>query len=636
MVPWNRRRWILWAIEVAVDVGLVALSGYLAFWIRFEKDLPPYIYHYKNSILIVLAFRIFFFHWFGLYKGLWRYATIQDLISIVKAVSVSSVAVVVTLYFRQHLGGFPRSIFIIDWLLTLVFIGGFRFLIRILREFKRRRSKGGKRVLVVGAGDAGEKMVREMLKDQNLGYNPVGFIDDDLTKQNLTIHGIRVLGGRKDIPACLKRFTIDEVLIAIPSASSKDVRGIMDHCRESGVKVKTLPPLSELFNGTVSLNRIRDVDLRDLLGRDELKLFNDEIMEQISGKRILISGAGGSIGAELARQLAPFSPKSLVFLGQGENSIYLITKEFETTCPELPVEPVIADIRDREKLNRVFQQYRPDIVFHAAAFKHVPLMEFNGDQAVRNNIFGSRNLMELSSEFGVKEFVMISTDKAVNPTSIMGVTKRVAELIMQNIATQSKTKFVAVRFGNVLGSRGSVIPLFRQQIARGGPVTVTHPQVTRYFMTTTEASQLVIQAALLGKSGEIMVLDMGEPVKIAELAKDLIVLSGLRPDMDIKIEFTGLRAGEKLFEELLTKEEGMTATKHRKIFVASPDEIDSRDLNRKLKRLEHALLKMTDTELVDSLKTMVPTYQPNRNNVVVALDGSSRFRLHDTTAGSKG
>ncbi|MDP7422418.1 MAG: nucleoside-diphosphate sugar epimerase/dehydratase [bacterium] len=636
MVPWNRRRWILWAIEVAVDVGLVALSGYLAFWIRFEKDLPPYIYHYKNSILIVLAFRIFFFHWFGLYKGLWRYATIQDLISIVKAVSVSSVAVVVTLYFRQHLGGFPRSIFIIDWLLTLVFIGGFRFLIRILREFKRRRSKGGKRVLVVGAGDAGEKMVREMLKDQNLGYNPVGFIDDDLTKQNLTIHGIRVLGGRKDIPACLKRFTIDEVLIAIPSASSKDVRGIMDHCRESGVKVKTLPPLSELFNGTVSLNRIRDVDLRDLLGRDELKLFNDEIMEQISGKRILISGAGGSIGAELARQLAPFSPKSLVFLGQGENSIYLITKEFETTCPELPVEPVIADIRDREKLNRVFQQYRPDIVFHAAAFKHVPLMEFNGDQAVRNNIFGSRNLMELSSEFGVKEFVMISTDKAVNPTSIMGVTKRVAELIMQNIATQSKTKFVAVRFGNVLGSRGSVIPLFRQQIARGGPVTVTHPQVTRYFMTTTEASQLVIQAALLGKSGEIMVLDMGEPVKIAELAKDLIVLSGLRPDMDIKIEFTGLRAGEKLFEELLTKEEGMTATKHRKIFVASPDKIDSRDLNRKLKRLEHALLKMTDAELVESLKTMVPAYQPNRNNVVVALDGSSRFRLYDTTAGSKG
>ena len=627
----NKRRLFLWATEVVIDIVLIALSGYLAFLVRFEGAVGEYHNHYTGTIAIVIAYRLFFFHWFGLYKGLWRYATIQDLISIVKAVSVSSVAVVFTLYFLLH-HGYPRSIFILDWLITLFLIGGFRFVIRVLREFRYRRSREGRQVLIVGAGDAGEKMVREMLKGPSLGYNPVGFIDDDPSKQNLTLHGVRVLGGREDIPKCLQRHTVDEVLIAIPSASSHEVRGIMDHCRESGVKVKILPKISELFNGTVSVNRIRAVDLRDLLGRDEVKLFDNEIRGEISGRRILISGAGGSIGAELARQLAPFEPKGLIFLGQGENSIYSITKEFEVAWPDLPVEPVIADIRDREKLKKVFKQYRPEMVFHAAAFKHVPLMEFNGDQAVENNIFGSRNLMELSSEMKVREFVFISTDKAVNPTSIMGASKRVAELLMQDIARRDGTKFVAVRFGNVLGSRGSVIPLFKRQISEGGPVTVTHPQVTRYFMTTSEASQLVIQGAVLGKSGEIMVLDMGEPVKIDNLARDLIVLSGFRPDIDVKIEYVGLRAGEKLFEELLTQQEGLTATKHRKIFVATPDEIDSRDFNRKLDRLGRGLLKMSDTELVDSLKHLVPTYQPNRDDVVVTIDGSSRFRVIDASA----
>ena len=626
----NKRRLILWAAEVAIDIGLIALSGYLAFLIRFEGAAGEYHTHYTSTIAIVIAYRLFFFHWFGLYKGLWRYATIKDLLSIVKAVSVSSVAVVFTLYFLLH-HGYPRSIFVLDWLITLFLIGGFRFVIRILREFKYRHSHEGRRVLIVGAGDAGEKTVREMLTNNLLGYNPVGFIDDDPSKQNLTLHGVRVLGGREDIPKCLQRHAVDEVLIAIPSASSREVRGIMDHCRESSVTVKILPKLSELFNGTVSVNRIRAVDLRDLLGRDEVKLFDDEIRGEISGRRILISGAGGSIGAELARQLAPFEPRELIFLGQGENSIYSITKEFEVSWPTLPVEPVIADIRDRDKLKKVFQQYKPEMVFHAAAFKHVPLMEFNGDQAVENNIFGSRNLMELSSEMKVREFVFISTDKAVNPTSIMGASKRVAELMMQDIARRDGTKFVAVRFGNVLGSRGSVIPLFKKQISEGGPVTVTHPQVTRYFMTTSEASQLVIQAAGIGKSGEIMVLDMGEPVKIDNLARDLIVLSGFRPDIDVKIEYVGLRAGEKLFEELLTQQEGLTATKHRKIFVATPDAIDSRDFNRKLDRLARGLLKMADPELVDVLRDLVPTYQPNRDDVVVTIDGSSRFRVIDAS-----
>jgi FlaA1/EpsC-like NDP-sugar epimerase len=464
-------------------------------------------------------------------------------------------------------------------MLNILVLGGLRFTVRFRREWviSRVNAKNTLRqkILIVGAGAAGSMIVREIHRELAANYQPVGFIDDDPEKSGHTMHGVPILGGRSAIPNLIRQYEIDEVIIALPSASRQEIRDILEICQAAAVRIMLVPPVTEIINGMVSMKQLRDVDIEDLLGREPVRIDLAGIAGYLNHETVLITGAGGSIGSEICRQVARFNPQSLLLLGRGENSIYEIDQELAAAFPHLKREAIIADVRDRQKLAQVFVTYHPTVVFHAAAHKHVPLMEKEPDEAVKNNIFGTKNLAELADEFGCKRFVLISTDKAVNPTSVMGATKRVAELVIQDLSVRSQTKFMVVRFGNVLGSRGSVVPLFRKQIARGGPVTVTHPEMTRYFMTIPEAAQLVVQAGALGKGGEIFILDMGDPVKIVDLARELIRLSGLIPDKEIKIEFSGIRPGEKLTEELLTSDEGRLATKHERIYATQVHQVMS-------------------------------------------------------------
>jgi FlaA1/EpsC-like NDP-sugar epimerase len=441
-----------------------------------------------------------------------------------------------------------------------------------------------RRALLVGAGDAGQLVLREM-NQRNLGIDVVGLIDDDPAKLKKRIGSLTVFGTSNDLPRLVENLFIDQVIIAMPSAPPSEIRRIVEVCRKAEVETRILPGIYELVSGRVSVSQLREVSLEDLLGREPVKLDNESIAGYIEGRCVLVTGAGGSIGSELCRQIMRFQPKKLLLLGKGENSIFSIEQELKSRPEPVEVVPIIADIRDHNRLFNIFRKHQPQVVFHAAAHKHVPLMEGNVPEAITNNIRGTKNVSELSTEFGVETFVLVSSDKAVNPTSVMGATKRIAELVVQDLSRRSSTKYVAVRFGNVLASRGSVIPLWRQQIGAGGPVTVTHPEATRYFMLIPEAVQLILQAGALGSGGEIFVLDMGKPVKILELAKDLIKFSGLRPGQDIEIKFIGLRPGEKLYEELLTAEEGLTQTSYEKIFVGQPQPLDRLELTMTLDRL---------------------------------------------------
>lgn len=602
-----RRKLISFAL-LLMDSFIVTVVPFLAVLIRFEGNADiSYINLLVSYIPMTLISYITSFYLFGLYNRLWRYASINEVLVICGAVTTSSIVMYIYMYAYGLM--LPKSIYLLSWFFNIAFIGGSRLVVRIVNYLRQRISRQCIKVLIIGAGDAGAMIARELKQRYFDSKKIIGFIDDDPYKQKQRLFGVKVLGGRESIERAVKEYGINEIIIAMPSADGSTIRSIISECKKTNCSVKILPGIYELIDGVVTVQQLRDVEVVDLLGREPVKLNLNEITAYLKGKRVLITGAGGSIGSELCRQIGKMSPSALYLLGKGENSIYEIDYELKQLYKNLDIIPIIADIRDEKRINDIFENFKPEVVFHAAAHKHVPLMEMHPREAVSNNIFGTKILAKAASRVDTDVFIMISTDKAVNPTSVMGATKRVAELIIQNLNSQSKTKFAAVRFGNVLGSRGSVIPLFKKQIASGGPITITHPEMKRYFMTIPEASQLVLQAGALAQGGEVFVLDMGTPVKIVNLAKDLIEISGLVPDKDIKIEFTGLRPGEKLFEELLTAEEGTTASKHEKIFKANLKDVDGENLSKFLSILKEF---NDDLQIKDVLAEVVPTYKrPN-------------------------
>jgi FlaA1/EpsC-like NDP-sugar epimerase len=541
----------------AIDLILIALSVLLSFMLRLE--VYQVFVDYGITILVMLGIALLvkpiIYRQFGLYQRFWVYASVRELATIMLAVSTASLIVGGLMYLLWWLGVFTffaRSVPIIEWLVSLVMVGGVRFLPRFLSEelLTRRNLDREGQVLVVGAGDAGALVVRELHKNPQLNLTPVAYLDDDPEKQGVRIHGVPVVGTLEDLAENLEQLPISEVIIAIPSAPGRVVRQVAEICREKEIAFRTMPGIYELIGGTVNVSRLREVEITDLLRREHAHIDHDRVTDLLKGKRVLVTGAGGSIASELCRQVARWSPDSIVLVGHGENSIFEIMVELEDSFPQMEKIPVIVDVRDRKRLAQIFTSYQPEVIFHAAAHKHVSLMEKNAEEAVTNNILGTRNVVEVAAEAGVQRLVMISTDKAVRPTSIMGATKRLAEMVVINAAEKYQRQYSVVRFGNVLGSRGSVVPLFKRQIADGGPVTVRDPDVERYFMTIPEAVHLVLQAFAMGSGGEIFLLNMGEPVKILDLANDLIRLSGLEPGQDIEIVFTDLRPGEKMSEVL--------------------------------------------------------------------------------------
>jgi FlaA1/EpsC-like NDP-sugar epimerase len=606
----NRHR--LW--QAVVDSGLIALAWVLAFNIRFDYGIPARYEHFISLevVLVVVGVKIVTFIGFGLYDHWWRYVSIRDVWRSLLAVTVASVVAVTAIFFWSPVPGLrlPRGIIVIDWLILLGLVAGTRFAARTLfeRPGRRRLVTRGRDVLLVGAGDAGQLILREMLKNPNLGYTPLGLVDDDPRKKNLRLHGVRVLGTTDDLGHLLRDNRPDEVIIAIPSAAGETRQRIVNVCRDVGVPVKTLPAVHELISGDLNLSRqLREVQVEDVLGREAVDLDLASIASYVTGETVLVTGAGGSIGSELCRQIAALGAERIILVDHTENALVDIERELAYERRYNATVPVLADVKNRAKVRRIFDRHRPGVVFHAAAYKHVPLMEANPIESVRNNVLGTSVMTEVASEFGCKRFVLVSTDKAVNPKNVLGQTKAVCEWISEAAAAREHngTHFISVRFGNVLGSSGSVIPLFRRQIARGGPVTVTHPEMTRYFMTIPEAVQLIIQAGAIGESGEIYVLDMGPPVKIIDLAHNMIRLSGKEPDVDIEIEFIGVRPGEKLHEELWSREEDAEPTSHAKILRCATVPVDPSWLEDELGDLERLVEAGETLEVVNRLGTIV-------------------------------
>jgi FlaA1/EpsC-like NDP-sugar epimerase len=588
------------------DLILIVASVFGSFALRLELG-PLYVYYLPQAItMIVVALLVkpLVYYSFGLYSRIWAYASTRELKLITAAVSIASAIVALTivlLTFLQYYQGFPRSVLAIDWLLSLLAVGGLRFALRLLAE---SRSGGtgiegqSKRILIVGAGDAGALVVREMQKNPQLNLSPVCFVDDDASKQKQHIHDVPVEGTLEELGRVLDIWFIQEVIIAIPSAPGSIVRQVIDICREKNVPFRTMPGIYELIGGKINVGRLREVDITDLLRRAPIQINTTLIGSNLSGKRVLITGAGGSIGRELCRQISRWGPESLILLGHGENTIFEALIELEGNFPSLPLHPVVADIRNLDRLSNVIDHFHPQLVFHAAAHKHVPLMEINIEEAITNNVIGTRNVVEAALNSEVDRLVMISTDKAIRPSSVMGATKRMAEMLVLDAAHRSGRPYSAVRFGNVLGSRGSVIPLFKRQIANGGPITITHPDMERYFMTIPEAVHLVLQAAAMGHGGEIFVLRMGEQVKIIQLADDLIRLSGLEPEKDIEIVFTGIRPGEKLSEELWDQWAQFEPTSHGDIVQLVNEDLLSGQL---LRQTINELAFLADEGEVDAI-----------------------------------
>ncbi|WP_414051201.1 polysaccharide biosynthesis protein [Macrococcus animalis] len=581
---------------IVIDTLIVMGSVLLAWFIIKDSSPEPNTYFVVTGISILLAYLLFAFL-FNLFNRLWIYASVKELLSVVYAVSlavfVGTVLTYIALTVMKETNNIIFGAVIIIWLCLIVFIGATRIFFRIFNK-NHENTENFERVLIFGAGRGGTTLARQMENVPTMKMKPVLFLDDDINKYKQVINGVKVMGSRNDLRAAIDKYEIDKVILAIPSLAQYKLKELYDICIESGVKVQIMPNIDDVLTGKKEVAHLKNIDLEDLLGRDPVKLDAGGIRDVINNKTLLITGAGGSIGSEIVRQASSFGPKRVLLVGHGENSIYNIMMEMKNRFKDGHINfvPVIADIQDRDRMFKIVEKYRPDVVFHAAAHKHVPLMEGNPKEAIKNNIFGTKNIAEASDAFGVKTFVMVSTDKAVNPPNIMGATKRWAEMVVQNLDKRSETKFVAVRFGNVLGSRGSVIPLFKKQIEKGGPVTVTHPDITRYFMTIPEASRLVIQAGVLAKGGEVFVLDMGEPVKIVDLAKNVIELAGYTIE-DIGIEFTGLRPGEKMYEELLNENEVSEDQVHEKIYVgrAVPKDYDAlmSDIDR--------LLSMSDEDV---------------------------------------
>lgn len=596
------------------DLILIVFSVLLSFLLRLE--VTQAFVDYGRTMLVMLGVALvikpIIYRRFGLYHRFWIYASVQELVTIAMAVTVASLllaGLMFLLWFVGFFEYFARSLPVIDWLISLLLVGGLRFLPRFLSEemFTRRSATEEDQVLVVGAGDAGSLVVREMFRNPQLKLSPVAFLDDDPEKQGVSIHGVPVIGRLSDLPEQLESLSVSEVIIAIPSAPGRVVRQVAEVCQAKRVPFRTMPGIYELIGGTVNVNRLREVDISDLLRREHAHIDHQRISALLKDRRILITGAGGSIASELCRQIARWSPASIVLVGHGENSIFEIMIELQDSFPDLEKIPVILDVRDRKRLKQVFERYQPQVIFHAAAHKHVSLMELNAEEAVTNNVMGTMNVVEIAVEMGVERLVMISTDKAVRPTNIMGATKRLAEMLVLRAALRHNLRYSVVRFGNVLGSRGSVVPLFKRQIEAGGPVTVRDPLVERYFMTIPEAVHLVLQAFAMGKGSEVFLLNMGEPVKILDLASDLIRLSGLEPGQDIEIVFTGLSPGEKISEVLWDEGVSQLPTDHPEI--TRLDKIENLP-DEELDRMVGQLLDFAEDgevdRLVDLLDEVIP------------------------------
>ncbi len=607
------------ALIIAIHGVLIFLSYLLAFASRLDFTFyqqAPFLHLFLWSAPFLLVLRFFACWYFDLFRGLWRFVGLEDLLAIIKASALGTLLFVLFIFIANRGEGFPRSIFLIDFVYNIVLIGGIRLGARLLRErtsnLRQKSSKDRRRVLIVGAGAAGEMILREIKRNPHLGYDPIGFVDDDRSKHNTTIHGFSVLGDTGRIEDLVKEHQVVEVIIAIPSADSKALRRIVACCKSAGIAAKTLPFIADLINGRVSVSQIRNVAIEDLLGRETVCLDMSLLGRQLVQQVVLVTGAAGSIGSELVRQIIPFNPRTIVLFDQAENDLFHLEMELKKAGSDVELLPFIGDIRDSHCVRQCLERHRPSHLFHAAAYKHVPMMEINPLEAVKNNIFGTQTMVEMAFRYNVAKFVLISSDKAVRPTNIMGATKRVAELIIQaKQRSGGQTQFAAVRFGNVLGSNGSVIPIFQKQIASGGPVKVTDPEMTRYFMTVSEAALLVIQAGLLGQGGEVFLLEMGEPVKIRDLAENLIYLSGFKPGVDIEIVYTGLRPGEKLYEELLLEGEGIAKTALEKTWVVTQKEqIDADFLSAQLAKLEEICQSGDISSLKRILKKLVPDYHP--------------------------
>lgn len=599
------------AVLIIYDIAAILLSAIIALLLRFELSLYSIPKEYMDSCLkyigIIMLITLVIFYYFRLYSSLWTYAGAMELVNVVGACALSSIMQMVIFMFLTV--SMPRSYYVLYGGVLVVFIFVSRYSYRGIRAFVNRRAdeKNYVRVMIVGAGAAGNALIKEIANSSYVRKKVVCVVDDAKAKNGSYIHGLRVMGNRFDIPKLVKEYDIREIIIAMPSASPKEIKGILDICKETACEMKRLPGIYQLVNGDVSVAKLKEVDVNDLLGRDPIKVDLSSIMEYVAGKTIMVTGGGGSIGSELCRQIAGHNPKQLVIVDIYENTTYDIQNELRNTFPELNLVVLIASVRNTRRMDLIFEKYRPDIVYHAAAHKHVPLMETSPNEAVKNNVLGTWKVVQAADKWKVKRFVMISTDKAVNPTNIMGATKRICEMIIQTYNNRSKTEFVAVRFGNVLGSNGSVIPLFKKQIEQGGPVTVTHPDIIRYFMTIPEAVSLVLQAGAYAKGGEIFILDMGEPVKIADLARNLILLSGHKPNEDIKIEFTGLRPGEKLYEEMLMAEEGMQDTSNKLIHIGKPIKMDEENFLMQLENLKKYVVQEPE-DIRKWVQEIVPTY----------------------------
>ena len=600
---------------ITFDSVFIAFSVWLSFFIRFDGNIPnEYMSVILRMAVLAILFTVPIFYLQKLYSFSWAYVSTSEIVSLFKSATISFMLLAIAIYasyYFPYFHNFPRSTIFLSYILVFGLCSALRLSKKIYFQLKGFQSSLGQRTLIVGAGDAGEQVLRNIISTKSNSYLPIGFVDDNPIKKNVKIHGVSVLGKVSDIPKIVKEHNVKQLVIAIPSANNSLIKKAVELGRDAGLyKIKIAPPLSEIMKGEVSIRNFKDVDVQDLLGRSPVNLINKkEVEELIKGKTILITGSAGSIGSELSRQVSGFGPETLVLIDQDETGIFNIEGEIKKNFPHLKLKAVVADITDEKIVNNLFLQFKPNVVFHAAAYKHVPIMAMQPYEAIKNNIFGTEILVKASLENDVEKFIFISTDKAVNPSSVMGATKRIGEIICQSYNQKNKTRFIAVRFGNVLDSRGSVIPIFRDQIRKRENITVTHPDMKRYFMLTSESCLLVLQAGAMGSGGEVFVLDMGEPVKIVDLARDMIRLSGYKPDKDIAIVFTGVRPGEKLFEELLTAEEGTNMTKNKKIFVAKPSSISFEKLSSNLGSLKKIIDSESKENIISFLKTITPYYK---------------------------
>ncbi|MEW8341400.1 MAG: nucleoside-diphosphate sugar epimerase/dehydratase [Candidatus Thiodiazotropha taylori] len=597
-------------VALAHDVLMVPIAWFLAFWFRYNLEVVPVSFYQDalQALLYILPVQLAAFLLFGLYRGIWRFASLPDILRILKAVLVGTVVGVALLFVFTRAGGVPRSVPVIHAILLVMLLSGPRLIYRLLKD-RHLDLAPGKRVLIVGSGKAGEMLARDILRNRRGDFRPVAFVDDKQRRQGREIHGLPVAGTSEDIPALCDELSIDIIMLAIPSASSSQMRRVVEFCESANVPFRSVPQLNDLMSGNVQINHLRQVSIEDLLGRNPVSLDWQAIDATLAGKVILVTGAGGSIGSELCRQLAKLKPAKLVLLENSEFNLYSIEMELLNSYPEMNLECHLGDVTDQPYVESLFNELRPEVVFHAAAYKHVPMLENRIRQAVRNNVLGTRVVAEMANRYATGVFVLVSTDKAVNPANVMGASKRAAEIFCQNLNAHSDTRFITVRFGNVLGSAGSVIPLFRKQIEEGGPVTVTDPRMERYFMTIPEACQLIMQTVVMGEGGEIFVLDMGEPIKISYLAEQMIHLSGRTLGQDIQIEYIGLRPGEKLYEELFHEKEELAKTSHQKVLLAHHRQVDWPWLNGVMQQMSSATEALDSQQLRLLLGQLVPEHE---------------------------